>query len=126
MLTVLCGSYTLAETSPSPGFQVEAKVHNVTVKADKLTVVESSETPEKGTVQVKKSTEDPGAVGDLYSLAGAEYTLYDKNGESVGTLRTGKDGTSNVLTAVRNIRSMTRTERASEHSGPEKTALPTC
>ncbi len=100
VLTVLCGSYTLAETSPSPGFQVEAKVHNVTVKADKLTVVESSETPEKGTVQVKKSTEDPGAVGDLYSLAGAEYTLYDKNGESVGTLRTGKDGTSNVLTVL--------------------------
>ena len=100
VLTVLCGSYTLAETSASPCFMVETRVHNVTVRADTLTLVESSEPPEKGTVQVKKKSADPEASGDLYSLAGAEYTLYDKDGKSAGTLKTRADGSSNVLTVL--------------------------
>ena len=100
MLTVPCGNYTLKETFPSPGFDLDTKTYNVTVRADEINLLESSEPPKKGTVQVNKKSSDPKATESPYSLAGAVYTLYDKDGKSAGTLKTGEDGTSNVLTVL--------------------------
>lgn len=58
--------------------------------------------PDVGTVQVKKASADPEADTSSddspYSLAGAVYTLFDESGNTVGTLTTKEDGTTNVLT----------------------------
>ena len=99
-LTVPCGKYTLKETKASPGFELDVKTHDLSVTADKLTTVDSTEPPQKGRIRVKKISADPEAEGGPYSLEGAEYTLYDSDGKSAGKLKTGKDGISNELTVL--------------------------
>ena len=62
---------------------------------------ESAEPPVKGNVQVLKKSSDTSVDlggGSLYSLAGAQYTLYDADGKNAGVLTTRADGSSNVLT----------------------------
>ncbi|MDO5133224.1 MAG: SpaA isopeptide-forming pilin-related protein, partial [Eubacteriales bacterium] len=99
-LTVLCGSYTVKETAASPGFLIDTKTYNVKVTADTVATVDSVETPKTGKVRVRKQSENPKADSSPYSLAGAVYKLYDRNGEEAGTLTTGTDGVSNTLTVL--------------------------
>lgn len=89
-LTVPCGKYTLKETKASPCFEIDTQTYNVSVTKDNLTTVTSMERPVKGSVRIKKKAQDPDASGSPYSLAGAVYKLYDKNGALAGTLTTGE------------------------------------
>ncbi len=58
--------------------------------------------PEKGTLQLVKTSADPSVTdgNDSYSLADAEYGVYSDAGcsKKAGTLVTAADGTSNMLT----------------------------
>lgn len=104
-LTVSCGTYTLKEISPSPGFKVDVKTHNLKVYAEKTTIVESDEPPIPGKITIKKfsSEEKNGKEPDTIPIEGAEYTLYQtlddaKQGRAEkGTFTIRADGTANVI-----------------------------
>ena len=97
-------TYYVREISAPRGYKTDANIYALNV-ADSVTATvwtELTDEPDVGKIRVKKASSDPAAVTDtensLYSLEGAVYTLYNENGESAGTLKTGKDGTSAFLT----------------------------
>ena len=101
---VLAGkTYYVRETKAPAGHKLLKTIKALNVAESFTTVAWTEITNEKeyGTVQVKKVPEegiDVETQGSPYSLAGAVYTLYDKEGKTAGTLTTGEDGTSEVLT----------------------------
>ena len=97
-------TYYVREISAPRGYKTDANIYALNV-ADSVTATvwtELTDEPDVGKIRVKKASSDLAAVTDtensLYSLEGAVYTLYNENGESAGTLKTGKDGTSAFLT----------------------------
>ena len=104
LLSVLAGKYYyVREISAPKGYKQDNGVYRLKA-ADSVsatTWTELKDEPLQGFVYVKKVSSDPAADTDLegspYSLEGAVYTLYDSDGNSVGTLKTGKDGISNEL-----------------------------
>lgn len=108
VLTVPSGSYTLRETSPSPGFALDTKTYNVTVTGGNLTSVESKEPALRGKVVVRKvsSAEREGKASDTVPISGAQYTLYntaedaEKNSAGAGILTVREDGSTNAVEVI--------------------------
>ena len=108
VLTVPSGSYTLKETSPSPGFALDTETHNVTVTGGEVTLVESKEPARRAKVAVKKvsSAERDGKASDTLPISGAQYTLYntaedaEKNSQGAGILTVREDGSTNELEVI--------------------------
>ena len=62
--------------------------------------ISDKEVPQTGELTLKKSSADPSwtsAHTSIYSLAGAEYTVTDSTGKTVGKLTTKADGTANTI-----------------------------
>lgn len=89
------GTYYVKEITAPPNFKLNDKVYTLAVQADKTTVVNAEDTPEKGSVSILKTSEE----GSTLSVKGTKYTVYkDKNcTDSAGVLTVGDDGKSNVL-----------------------------
>lgn len=80
------GKYCVKETrSPTNGkYNKDKKLYKVTVKKNVTIVVKSKDAPKMGGLKVEKQSADPAyTTGNVYSLKGAEYTVYDSNGNQV-------------------------------------------
>ena len=108
VLTVKCGSYTLKETKPSPGFALDVTSHKVTVTGGSNTTVSSIEPVLKAKLTVKKvsSEEKEGKAPDTLPIKGAVYSLYQTEEDAreekacAGTFLVQEDGTANVLEVI--------------------------
>ena len=108
VLTVPSGSYTLKETSPSPGFALDTETRNVSVTGGEMTIVESKEPARRGKVAVRKvsSAERDGKASDTVPISGAQYTIYntaedaEKDRAGAGTLTVREDGSTNVVEVI--------------------------
>ena len=107
-LTVPCGTYSLRETEPSPGFALDPQVHNVTVTGGSETTVDSAEPVLKGKIAVKKvsSEEKEEKASDTLPISGAVYSLYNSEEDaaegraSAGTFVIQEDGSSNIIEVI--------------------------
>lgn len=89
--TLNYGSYTIKERTASKGYNKAADV-SVNHKSSTTTVT-INEPPKTGTINVvKKAENNTYASYGTYSLAGAEYTVYNASGNSVGTIKTDANG----------------------------------
>ena len=94
------GTYYVKELTASPGFELDPEVHAVTVESGKTATVTSTEQPITCPVTVRKRSGDTSLTDmlpNVYSLAGAEYTVYDAGGAAVGTLVTDGHGATDTL-----------------------------
>jgi len=98
---VLAGrTYYVREIEAPFDYKEDMSLHQLAV-ADSFSQVkwtEISNVPREGKIRVIKTSSDPEADYSPYSLAGAVYTVYNKSGRAVGTVKTGADGTSAELT----------------------------
>lgn len=98
---VLAGrTYYVREIEAPSDYLEDSSVRQLAV-ADSFSQVkwtEISNVPREGKIRVSKTSSDPEADYSPYSLAGAVYTVYNKSGKAVGTVKTGADGTSSELT----------------------------
>ena len=107
-LTVVCGTYTLKETVPSPGFALDPEIYHVTVTGGSETTVDSTEPVLKGKILVKKvsSEEKEEKASDTLPISGAVYSLYNTEEDAArgracaGTFAIQKDGTSNTIEVI--------------------------
>ena len=85
------GTYTVREVNLSDEF-VEPRPNPVTVevKSGQTATVSFDNVKKLGILTVQKNNINP-IMGD-YSLEGAEFTVKDRNGAVVDTIKTGKDG----------------------------------
>ena len=105
VLTVLCGSYTVKETKPSPGFDPDPNTYTVTAEPDGEVVVESVEPVQKTRITLHKSSseEKEEKARDTLPIAGAVYGIYaseDDAGEeqaALGTFLVKEDGSANTV-----------------------------
>ena len=76
----------------------EEKVTNLTTAGTKITLYAQWKRI-YGYVRVQKKTSDSDLVAgnDNYSLEGAEYTVYDSNGNKIGVMTTDDKGKSNTI-----------------------------
>ncbi len=98
---VLAGrTYYVREIEAPFDYKEDSSVRQLAV-ADSFSQVkwtEISNVPREGKIRVSKTSSDPEADYSPYSLAGAVYTVYNKSGKAVGTVKTGADGISAELT----------------------------
>ncbi|MDO5476273.1 MAG: VaFE repeat-containing surface-anchored protein [Eubacteriales bacterium] len=100
-VNVLAGkSYYVRETAAPEGYKEDRSIRKLEAadSVDQVRWTRISNVPKEGKVRVVKTSADPEADRSPYSLAGAVYTLYDKTGGAAGTLKTGADGKTDVLT----------------------------
>lgn len=80
------GKYCVKETKgPANGkYNKDKKLYKITVKKNVTIVVKSKDAPKMGGLKVEKQSADPAyTTGNVYSLKGAEYTVYDSSGTQV-------------------------------------------
>ena len=100
-ITVPAGTYYAKEVTAPKGFKLNDEVYSITVKPGETGIFQASDTPATGYGKLQKRSANPDVTdsNSFYSLEGAEYTVYtdQKLTKTVGTLKTDKDGNSNVL-----------------------------
>lgn len=90
------GTYTVQEINLSDDFvKPTPNPVTVTVLGGQTVTANFDNVKKMGIIKVRKSNTDP-AMGD-YSLAGAEFTVKDKNGKIVDTIKTLADGTGESI-----------------------------
>jgi hypothetical protein len=89
--TLSYGSYTIKERTASKGYN---KAADVTVNhKNSVSSVTINEPPKTGTINLqKKAKTDTYSGFESYTLKGAEYTIYNAAGKSVGTIVTDANG----------------------------------
>lgn len=77
-LTLDAGTYYVKEITAPKGYMLDTTTHTVTVEAGQTATVNSSEPPISVTVNLTKQSDNPNVTSnnDLYSLKGAEYSIY--------------------------------------------------
>ncbi len=72
------GEYTVKELKESAGYKLDVEAHGVTVSAETGTKANVTEEPQKGWIELYKSTANANVSDNNsnYSLAGAEYGVY--------------------------------------------------
>ena len=85
------GSYTVTEVGLSDDFVAPANnPQTVTVVAGQTATVSFDNIKKRGVITIRKTNANP-VMGD-YSLAGAEFAIYNQGGALVETVTTGADG----------------------------------
>jgi len=94
-LTLKPATYYVKETKAPSGWNLDTKTYTVKLTEDQTFTVNSTESPVKGKLTLKKTVTEK--TDD--SIAGAEYGVYSNSGltSKVGTLTTKADGTANTL-----------------------------
>ena len=89
------GNYYVKEITAPENYKLNDRIYTLTVLEGMTAVVNSEDTPEKGSVSILKTS----AEGSTLPVKGTEYTVYkDKEcTETAGVLTVGDDGKSNVL-----------------------------
>lgn len=77
-LTLDAGTYYVKEITAPKGYMLDTTTHTVTVEAGQTATVTSNEPPISVTVNLTKQSDNPNVTSnnDLYSLKGAEYSIY--------------------------------------------------
>lgn len=77
-LTLDAGTYYVREITPSKGYMPDNTIHTVAVQEGQTATVTSNEPPISVTVNLTKQSDNPNVTSnnDLYSLKGAEYSIY--------------------------------------------------
>ena len=86
------GTYYFKEISSNDYYKTSSTVKSVTVTAGSTKTVTMQDTPETGSINVKKVSAGNAPNCSLYSLAGAEYSVLDSDMKEVGHVTTDANG----------------------------------
>ena len=99
-VTLATGTYYVKETKASKGYMLDTTVHKVTISKGKTATITSKEPPMSVTINLTKVSDNPDATGinDLYTLEGAEYSIYSDSActEYLDKITTDEDGKGTI------------------------------
>ena len=77
-VTLAVGTYYVKETKASKGYMLDTTTHKVTISSGQTATITSKEPPMSVTINLTKVSDNPDvtSINDLYSLKGAEYSIY--------------------------------------------------
>jgi len=106
-LTLKPGTYYVKETKAPKGWRIDTEKYKAKLTEDKTTTIKSKEEPEEGYGKllkgIAKNNHLVAECPEHYSLAGAEYGVYNsrndaqENYKRLGALTTKADGSTNTL-----------------------------
>ena len=99
-VSLKAGTYYVKETKASKGYMRDNTVHKVTITAGKTATITSKEPPMSVTINLTKVSDNPDvtSANDLYSLKGAEYSIYSDSActKYVNKITTDEDGKGTI------------------------------
>lgn len=99
-VSLKAGTYYVKETKASKGYMRDNTVHKVTITAGKTATITSKEPPMSVTINLTKVSDNPDvtSVNDLYSLKGAEYSIYSDSActKYVNKITTDENGKGTI------------------------------
>ena len=94
------GTYYVNEITAPKGYILDSTVHTITITSGNNTTLNVSDRPRTATINVEKTSSIPECTdgSDLYSLAGAEYSVYKDASctQYVGKMVTDEDGRASM------------------------------
>lgn len=98
-ITIPVGIYKIKETTAPVGYRLDPTTYTATVTAGTTIIISSKDTPKTGKAKLRTvSTMPEISNGNKnYSLAGADFEVYDSTGIKKGTFSTTSTGLSNNL-----------------------------
>ena len=121
-LTLLSGTYYVKETKASKGYMLDTTIHRVTVTDNNTATFTSSEPPMSVKINLTKVSNNSKVTNnnDLYSLKGAEYSIYRNSSctQYVTKITTDANGKGSISNLPLNIYYMKET-KASQGFGKD-------